>query len=293
MGKYKIQIFIENLVLSFLTMIKILLTSHFFLKKPKNVIENKDCLILGNSPSLEETIKNNPKFLENKDLFAVNFFWKSELFPKIKPRHFVILSSNYWESTRIDNNAEGRKATFDEIAKIVDWKMFLYVPALAKKHKTWKIQLEKNTNITIVYFNPTPVEGFRCLNHLFFKTGLGMPRPHNVIIPSLIFAINSKYSNIYLIGAEHSWLKDIWVADDNEVLLTQKHFYDKNTVKPEAMHRGTSEEKRTLGEVLTKFVHTFNSYFVIKDYAKSRNTKIFNATENSYIDAFERVKIEK
>jgi len=289
--KSKIQIFVENSVLSFLTIIKIVLLSRFFLKKHKNIIANKDCLILGNSPSLEETIKNNPKFIENKDLFAVNFFWKSELFPQLKPLHFVILSSTYWAKNRTDNNEASRKATFDEIAKIVTWKMFLYVPALAKKHKTWKIQLEKNSNVTIVYFNPTPIEGFECLNNFFFRTGLGMPRPHNVIIPSLIFAINSKYSNIYLIGAEHSWLKDIWVADDNEVLLTLKHFYDINSPKPEAMLRGTTSEKRTLGEVLTKFVHTFNSYFVIKYYAKSRNVKIFNATKNSYIDAFERVKI--
>lgn len=272
-------------------MIKILLTSHFFLRKPKNVVENKDCLILGNSPSLEETIKNNPKFLENKDLFAVNFFWKSELFPKIKPRNYVIVSTNYWAQHQIITNKEGRLATFKEIAKIVDWKMFLFVPAMAKNHKTWKIELEANKNITIVYFNVTPVEGFTSLNHFFFKTGLGMPRPHNVLIPSLKFAIDLGYENAYLIGAEHSWLKDLFVGDDNKVYLSQKHFYDAKTAKAEVMYKGSTDDERNLSEVLMKFVYSFNSYYVLNNYAKSRNVKIFNATENSYIDAFERVKL--
>lgn len=291
MGKYKIQIFIENLVLSFLTMIKILLTSHFFLKKPKDVVKNEDCLILGNSPSLEETIKNNPNFLKNKDLFAVNFFWKSKHFTQIKPRNYIIVSTNYWAKHQIAPNREGRLATFKEIAKMVDWEMFLFVPALAKSHKEWKIELEQNKNITIVYFNVTPVEGFTSLNHFFFKTGLGMPRPHNVLIPSLKFAIDLGYKNAYLIGAEHSWLKELFVGEDNKVYLSQKHFYDAQTAKAEVMYKGSSDDERNLSEVLMKFVHSFNSYYVLDKYAKSNNVLIYNATKDSYIDAFERFKL--
>jgi len=45
-------------------------------------------------------------------------------------------------------------------------------------------------------------------------------------------------------------------------------------------------------ELLTKFVHAFNGYFILKDYAKSQGTTIINATPGSYIDAFERVDLK-
>ncbi len=290
MNKSKLQIFVENMVLTSLTLIKVILMSNLFIKKFKINTNNKNCLILGNSPILEDTINENTAFLENKDLFAVNFFWKSVLFPKIKPKHYVIASTNYWSKNQIPTNKEGRLATFKEIAKIVDWEMYLHVPAIARKNKRWQLELSKNKNIKIVYFNITPVEGFTCISHYFFKKGIGIPRPHNVLIPSIKFAINLKYENIYIIGAEHSWLKELFVGDDNVVYLSQKHFYDKNTAKPDVMYKGHTNEQRNLAEVLMKFVHSFNSYYVLKKYADKNNVKIFNATKDSYIDAFERYK---
>ena len=119
-----------------------------------------------------------------------------------------------------------------------------------------------------------------------------MPRPHNVIIPSLMIAINLKYKNIYLFGVDHSWLSEITVTDGNDVLINQKHFYDENISKPNTMNKG-GVGKRKLYEVLEKFMLSFRGYFIIKDYANYRKTKILNATKNSYIDAFEKVSINK
>ncbi len=285
--KSRFQIFIEEAFQSLLSFIKIIILSKWFLPKPKIKKIHHEVVILGNGPSLSDTIANNPDFLQNKDLFAVNFFWKSPYFTKIKPRYYVILSENYWAKNQIPTNKEGRLATFKELAKAVDWEMHLFVPALAKKQKTWKQELEKNKNIHIHYMNITPVEGLRKISFFFFRLGLGLPRPHNVLIPSIKFAIDFKYSTIYIIGAEHSWLKDIFVADDNTVFLNQRHFYNLNA-KPEVMYRSYKNEARTLGEILAKFVYTLNSYFYLNDYAKSNNVNILNATKGSYIDAFDR-----
>jgi len=265
--------------------------SRFFLKKYKPQNRKDDCVILGNSPSLEKSLETNPLFFENKDLFAVNFFWKSDYFTKIKPKYYVIVSTNYWSKNQIPTNKEGRLNTFKEIASKVDWEMILFVPAMAKKFNDWKEEISKNNLIKIVYFNITPVEGFRFLNFYFFRKGLGMPRPHNVLIPSIKFAIELKYKNIYLLGAEHSWLKEIIVGDDNVVYLSQKHFYDHQTAKPDVMYKGSTNDVRNLSETLMKFVHSFNSYYILEDYAKKNNVKIFNATKDSYIDAFERYKL--
>jgi hypothetical protein len=129
-----------------------------------------------------------------------------------------------------------------------------------------------------------------------------MPRPHNVLIPSLILSINMKFSNIYVCGADHSWLKEIYVDNENEVLLSQKHFYDKQAQKqsdyrdmavPQPMYHGGSNNKRKLHEVLEKFYYTFRSYWKIKSLAESQAVKIYNITPISYIDAFDRLDISK
>ncbi len=49
---------------------------------------------------------------------------------------------------------------------------------------------------------------------------------------------------------------------------------------------------RKLHEVLIKFVHAFKGYHDIERYARSKGIIIYNATPQSFIDAFERYKIE-
>lgn len=286
-----IQNFLDRFGKSIMSLIKVVLLSKFFLKKYTPENPSPDCIILGNSPSLENSLASNPEFLTGKDLFAVNFFWKSKNFNKIKPKFYVIASTNYWSENQIPTNKEGRLNTFKEISKIVDWEMILFVPAMAKRFKDWKEEIAQNKYIKIVYFNLTPVDGFRFLSFWLFRSGLGMPRPHNVLIPSIKFAIDLNYKSIYILGAEHSWLKDLFVGEDNVVYLSQKHFYDFKTAKPDVMYKGSTNVVRNLSETLMKFVHSFNSYYVLEEYAKKYHSKVFNCTKDSYIDAFERLKL--
>lgn len=290
MGKSKFQKFIENLTLSFLSVIKVLALSKLNSKK-LNSQENNHCIILGNGPSLKGSIEENINKLVDSDLFVVNFFWKSEYFEKLKPNHYMIISTNYWTEGKIDFNDEGRKKTFHEIVKRTQWKMELYVPYVAKKDKNWKKLIDSNKNIHVNYLNITPVEGFKGLMFWFFKKNLGMPRPHNVLIPSIKAAIEKGYKEIELLGADHSWLKELYVADDNTVYLSQKHFYDQQKVKEEVMYKGTTNEVRNLSEVLMKIVHSLNGYYILDTYAKKNKSMVINRTPNSYIDAFERKKV--
>ncbi|MBI4647577.1 MAG: hypothetical protein HY738_13550 [Bacteroidia bacterium] len=288
MLKSKFQIFVENFVLSFLSILKVLILSNFFIGKLRSTKRNNVCVILGNGPGLEDSIGKNLNFFYDKDIFGVNFFWKSHYYTILQPENYVILSTNYWSVNQIPANRDGRLITFQQLAEKTTWRMNLYVPAIAKKEQQWKEEVNKNKNIAVHYFNFTAVEGFRFLNYFFFSHNLGIPRPHNVLIPCIKFAIEMKYNTIFLLGAEHSWLKEIVVSENNHVYFKNRHFYDDQAVKPQVMYRGTKSQARTLGEMLMKFVHTFNSYFILRDYAEKNYIKILNATKDSYIDAFER-----
>ena len=50
---------------------------------------------------------------------------------------------------------------------------------------------------------------------------------------------------------------------------------------------------RKLFEILDKLYLTFKGYFEIKKYVSTKNTRIYNLTTNSFIDAFEKFDIEK
>lgn len=300
MGKSYIQIFIENVTQTILTILKVILLSHYFPKKSWLKNDAKECLILGNGPSLNELINNSSQFIKGKILICVNYFARTDFYKLLKPNYYIITSPEYFGTEEKLDWDQDRMLTFQAISENTDWEMTLLVPYLARKRKSLVKMLNSNPNIKIHYFNNTPIDGFTSINHWFYNLDLGMPRPHNVLIPAIFLSIKLKFGKVYLAGADHSWLKNIYVDEDNQVLLSQKHFYDtdqskthdKNTNKSQPMYIGGSKRKRKLHEVLTKYVYSFRSYWELNRYAQSRGTRILNITSNSFIDAFERVKID-
>ena len=285
---------------SLTSLMRIILLSKYFINYKKDD-NHEECVILGNGPSLNNFLNNYPDFLHDRATIAVNYFVRSvDDYKAIRPDHYVIVSPEYWQGEQKEGWHDDRMKTFQLIAEHTQWKMKLFVPAFAKKHKKWLKEIGNNDCIEVVYFNNIAIEGFQWLTHWAYRNNLGMPRPHNVLIGAILFAINLKYSTIYVAGAEHSWLKDIQITGTNEVLLSQKHFYESKKEhiksvfsdgKARPMYVGGSSQARKLHEVLEKFYYTFRSYWELQNYAVSRGIHIFNITEESFIDAFKRYHI--
>ncbi|MBS0000577.1 MAG: hypothetical protein KFF73_16475 [Cyclobacteriaceae bacterium] len=291
--KSSTHLFFENLLLSTLTFFKILIRSNFRVKFPPKDQFKNDILIIGNGPSLNQSIE---KLLalgkEKMDFLAVNFFAFSEYFERFSPNLYVIAAPEFWLEDVDQDYKDKRLELFRKMVELVDWDFYLFVPFEGKKIKFWQEILKKNSHIKLSFFNTTPVEGFYSLNKIFYKYKLGQCRPHNIIIPSLFIALGLNYRNIYLIGVEHSWLPNILVNEKNEVLIKQDHFYDNKEAVYKPMKK-LGKGKRHLHEVLEKFYLTFKGYFEIDKYARSNNARIYNLTINSYIDAFEKIDIDK
>lgn len=292
MNKTKLQIFIENLFDSLLSLIRIISGSRFFLNYYDRSDNTEECVILGNGPSLTKNLTEHRDFIKSKTTICVNHFPATEFYRTIKPSIFVTSAPELWSEHAEEQYREMGRKIFTSIADCTSWDLKLFIPHHASKSPEWQQIISKNPLVKVHYFNPTPVEGYRNFRNLLFRLNLGMPRPHNVLIPSIMLAINSGFKKIYLLGADHSWLHEITVDDDNDVLINQKHFYDEKTAVARSMHKA-GRGKRRLHEVLIKFYYSFEGYHIIKDYAESRRVEIFNATKGSYIDAFERVTLEK
>lgn len=246
-------------------------------------------VILANGPSLNEMISKNSIFLEEKSVVCVNSFPFSDYFTTLKPSYFIISAPDYWLKNVRPEYIKMRNELIEKLL-LVDWKLTIFIPVQAKRCKLWNVIPLLNKYISFHYYNLTPVYGFRCFRNYCYKRNIGMPRPHNILIPALMMSIKMKFEDIYLWGADHSWLPLIYVDQENKVFLTHQHFYDKETAVPIPMQKNVKEDRK-LHEMLYKFVYTFEGYFFIREFAEKSRSKIWNCTPRSFIDAFERLKI--
>lgn len=274
----------ERLRQSLLSLVKVALQSRRPSPLPR--IEGKEELvILANGPSLADTAERARSFLRGKALMAVNMFVASPLYGELKPEMYLIADPLFWIVE------EKREALFGGLARHTSWPMHLFVPVRARgAERLWRPLLEKNPDIRLHYYNTTPVEGFPSLELKMMRRGLGVPRPHNVLIPSIATALRMPFRKIYLAGADHSWLPEISVTDSNEVLMHQRHFYDRDSSRPDTVSKEDLNPAR-LHTILYHMHVAFKAYFTLLGMARALGKEVINITPGSYIDAFPRMKI--
>lgn len=242
--------------------------------------KGRELVILGNGPSLRNTLDEEFEWLMAQDMMAVNFAALSPEFFRLRPKYYILADGHFFNSLQKDSNV---RKLWDMLGNVT-WQMTMLIPSNVK-HLV-KPLLMNAPGIKVRYFNLTPIEGFSWLNHLLFSAGLGMPRPRNVMIPAIMEGIRLGYKKIYLCGADHSWTKTLDVDKENFVISIQPHFYEDN----EEEHKRVRETYKGLHlhDVLGSMTIAFHSYWEIANYAKKKNIEIINATPGSMIDAFPR-----
>lgn len=236
----------------------------------------ESCIILGNGPSLKNVLESREETLSSNDTVAVNTFCNNASFYTIRPKYYVLTDPAFFDSIVTDERVlDIQKQVREGLCK-VDWKMVLFLPSINRKSRM--VDTFRNENIIFCFYNLTPVDGFLSLQHRLFKRNLGMPIAMNVLCASTFLMINLGYQNIYLLGADHSWLESFYVNDNNEVILGDRHFYGEQAVKCPS----------TLSQWLFNVATGFKTHERISEYAKYRGVNIYNATKGSYIDAYTR-----
>ena len=239
---------------------------------------SRPLIILANGPSLNQTIAESLPSLQAHPTLAVNFAANAPEFRTLRPRYYVFIDPHFFSATDDPNVTR----LWDNLAR-VDRPMTLIVPARRRR------LIPKSVNIDTLTVNDIAVEGFLPLENAAFARGWGMPRPRNVLIPSIMAAIAMGFKEIYLTGADHSWMKTISVNDNNQVVSIQPHFYKDND--KELARVRTDYLHRPLHTILDSFRIAFASYHTIARFAATRGIRIVNSTPGSYIDAFPRAPL--
>lgn len=244
---------------------------------------DKDTIILmGNGPSLRDAMTDHRDVLMSYPRLAVNLSALAPEFRELRPDYYILADIAFFVKEKT-----GKVPALWEALTAVDWPMTLFLPATARKMPEVR---RLPANITVKYYNLTPAEGWRWLMHPVYDLGLAMPRPRNVLIPSIMSSMREGFRRIVLIGADHNWSKTLWVTDRNCVVSVQPHFYkddDKELRRAEEIFRNVR-----LHEVYENYAIAFRSYFNVKAYAERRGVEILNATPGSFIDAFPRISLD-
>lgn len=241
---------------------------------------SRDLLIMGNGPSLKDLIDKPLEFFNPYDLFSVNFFANSPAFQRLKPRYYLLCDPHFFLAETDPNVCR-----LWEVLRGVDWGVKLFVPT----NRVKLARAKSGDKVEVCGFNPVGIEGPGGFVRKMFDLRAGMPRPRNVLIPSIMVGIWLGYQRIYIAGADHSWMKTLRVSEDNEVISVQPHFYDDNAQEKERVASVYKDVK--LHEIVESFAIAFRSYYPIADYASRRGVEIYNVTPGSFIDAFPRLRL--
>lgn len=232
----------------------------------------EELLIMGNGPSLTQSLETRRADFDRCRLMAVNFAALSDEFQELKPDYYILADPVFF------SQGDERVGRLHEALQQVSWPMTLFVPVGRTGIS--------NPNIRVECFNMVAVQGYEWFEETAFRSGRGMPRPRNVLVPALMCGIRAGFKKIWLAGADHSWMSTLGVNERNEVITVQPHFYKEG---PEAQQK-VNEAYRgiKLHQVVYSFYLAFKSYHYIRRHALRQGVRIANITPGSMIDAFER-----
>ncbi len=285
----KISKWLNRLQKTIISVFRILLLSQ---KNPlfrKQKTNKKRVVVLGNGPSFRKSIDDNIDFIRNNELICLNHFAITDYYVELKPSYYFAIAHDLFLDNTDVKYIHASNKLFNAIVEKTTWKLKFFITNEARSQKRWQNILRQNSNIEIIYMNLTPVEGFDRFMFKRFAKAKGMPRPHNVMVPAIFSAINIGFKEIILLGADHSWIKELFVDQNNKVLFFDKHFYDKERKLKKFNFDENNYPK--LHQILDSLSRAFESYHTLNEYANYRKVTIKNCTPDSFIDAFVRDEI--
>ncbi len=269
-------------------------------QKPKNFLSTvgsiqRTCdnfVIIGNGPSLNDSLKEQRNEIVGNDCIVVNQFCKTDYYTEIKPKHYLIADPAYFGD--IDSSTSRLKdivLSFTEsIVNKTTWDINLIVPSFAEGSEFLKA-IKKNTFIHVFFYNTANVVTPISLQKKYeaWDKNLISPPAQTCLNTCVWLGVFLRYKNIYMIGADTTWIEQLHVDQEtNEVYTIDSHFYGEKKVTLYADVEGKIPQK--LHDELNCISRALEQYWELKEYADYTGVKVYNASKYSLIDAFERKK---
>lgn len=266
--------------------------------KLEKMTSNDDIFVLGLGHSLRKVFDENLYRLIGKDILCVNHMVRDDSYVTLKPKYYLLLDQSIWDVLPADLDKE-RLVLFNEIVEKTTWPMQLMMPWRVRINKPLIQLLQRNKNIRLNFINEASCRGSKCLQDWLCLHMLATPRTLNVLISSIYVSVMMGYKTVYLLGAEHDWLRTAEIGEDNRVIVDMSHVYTDSNVRGSFGGGRTGvkghcmENPMTMAMLLRGLGAIMREYEYLEHLSSRMGCKIYNLTEGSYIDAFQRKRIEE
>ena len=268
-------------------------TKNSFVSTIADIRKKDDILIvLGNGPSLNKSLKEYKDKISAHDNIVVNYFCESEYYGQLKPSYYLIADPVFFGE--IDTFAEWQR---EKVRRLIDaivvntkWNINLIVPSIAIGSE-FMARVKENTFIhTYFYNNVDTCKREENLKFVLWDKNLLSPPAMTCLNTCVWLGVFLRYREVYIIGADSNWVKLHEVDQEtNVVYMNDAHFYGQKKVVSYRDSEGKIPIK--MHEALFCVANAFKLYWDLREYAEYAKVKVYNASEYSLIDAFERKKL--
>lgn len=277
--------------------------ARFFLPKRRNIIresplpQNKHILdkivVIGNGPSLRKSVELYKNDIVKYDRICVNYFGSTDLFEELKPNIYVFADPAFFWIP--ENQKESMTLLFDNIVAKTTWPLQIIIP-MRFKGAPMTERILVNPNIRINYYYDGIQDVGKLSKFEAWDRNLVGPPAQTVLNVCVYLSLFWEYRQVYIIGADTTSLEDLRVDQEtNELLSVDNHFYcNKDAIKNTAIlnrHGLRKLEGWKLHEYIYAIGRMIEGYDELAEYAKYKGAKVYNASEYSWINCFERKKI--
>lgn len=263
---------------------------------PQILHNSSRLVILGNGPSLNDSIVKYKKEIMECDRMVVNFFASTDLYETLRPNLYVLADPAFFNN---DNDAQSSVSKFvQNLVKKTSWEIKLILPHSAKGAPLLDT-IEKNHYISIIYYNNINQYIGNKTKFWAWDKNLLSPPAQNVLNVCVYLSLFWGYPETYLIGADSSFLEEIRIDQEtNEIYCVDSHFYQRENVystkdqQKYDTNKGLRRPDRTVATLVSRYCKMFANYEDLRAYADYKGLKVYNASEYSWIDCFERKKLD-
>jgi hypothetical protein len=232
-----------------------------------------------NGTSLNENLHELSTLDRNNHKFAVsNFFLNSNFYDNLKPDYYFLSDPLFFKT-----NNDKINLFFKNLYNQTNWPLVLIIDSKYLSNRNIEL-LKNNNNITILtYKYITMYFGNFNFNKFLFNFFNSSPFFQNVLVSMLSFFIKNDFKKICIWGANHDWFLNFNLDINNILTLKDYHFYN-SSIKTTSLHHNSNNlflQFRNL--TILHYSYRFLSYV-----SKTKNIKIINMNENSWIDSFEK-----
>lgn len=251
--------------------------------------------ILGNGPSLKMSLQKYMSYFisGDYDVLVVNNILYDDVYEKLKPKFHMYMDPSLFTSLELKSNElrlDSEKFVSTLVRKVT-WEMY-FIVSCAQKDSWIFNRISENPYIRVVFINNKDYVSYKTESekfHLWDENLLSVPA-QTVLNTALYYGIAKRYTDIYLFGADTNWIEQVKVDQEtNQVYEIDEHFYGR-VIRPIF----TDLEEKVpvkMYEQLDSISCALKLYWDLRSYSEYAGVKVYNASEYSLIDAFERKKL--